>query len=256
MKKQFHIGEISHFFNLPSSTLRYWEDAGILTPQKNAENNYREYTIEDFMNLSDIIFYKSLGIPLKQIRTLEQSSPEEHSFLLNKKVKELAQQQREILYRLQKLHCRLNAINTLNALKSHPFKREDIDTDCIVSFDLIEIEKLYQYIENPYLYSRVQHSENILTETRGLTISLEQRPLFPESQILGEKTSHSYITCLMKEDVTNGFSNNLSELMAHIQKSHNTGFIISRFLLRAKENGKLFDFYKTFVEIQEEYELC
>lgn len=82
MKKQFHIGEISEFFNLPASTLRHWESTGILTPKKNHENNYREYTIEDFMNLSDIIFYKSLGLPLKQIQTMEQSTPEEHSFLL------------------------------------------------------------------------------------------------------------------------------------------------------------------------------
>ena len=52
----------------------------------NHENNYREYTIEDFMNLSDIIFYKSLGLPLKQIQTMEQSTPEEHSFLLHEKI--------------------------------------------------------------------------------------------------------------------------------------------------------------------------
>lgn len=29
MKKQFHIGEISEFFNLPASTLRHWESTGI-----------------------------------------------------------------------------------------------------------------------------------------------------------------------------------------------------------------------------------
>ena len=40
MKKQFHIGEISEFFNLPASTLRHWESTGILAPKKNHENNY------------------------------------------------------------------------------------------------------------------------------------------------------------------------------------------------------------------------
>ena len=56
MKKQFHIGEISEFFNLPASTLRHWESTGILTPKKNHENNYREYTIEYFM-ISPILFF-------------------------------------------------------------------------------------------------------------------------------------------------------------------------------------------------------
>ncbi len=219
MEKYFHIGEISQFFNLQASTLRYWEDAGILLPHKNVENNYREYTVADLMNLSDIIFYKSLGLPLKQIQTME------------------------------KLYSRLSAIHTLKELQLHPFIRTDIDTDCIVSFDLIESKKLQQYIENPYLYSRVQHSENIHEEQRGLTIPSEQLSFFPKSEILWRKSSHTYVACLMKEEVTEGFPNNLQELLTNIQKNHKTGSVISRFLLCAQENEKLYDFYKTFVEI-------
>ena len=222
MDKRFHIGEISQFFDLPASTLRYWENAGILATNKNTENNYREYTVADLMNLSDLIFYKSLGIPLKQIQTLEHSTPEEHEILFHEKIEEL---------------------------KLHPLKITDIDTDCIVSFDLIEIDKLRQYIENPYLYSRVQYSDNIRTEQRGLTISTEQRSHFPKAEVLWQKNSHTYITCLMKEEITDGYPNNLSELLAHIQKNYRTGSVISRFLLCARENGKLYDFYKTFVEI-------
>lgn len=249
MDKRFHIGEISQFFNLPASTLRYWENAGILVTNKNTENNYREYTVADLMNLSDLIFYKSLGIPLKQIQTLEHSTPEEHEILFHEKIEELNYQQQQIQYRIQKLHSRLNAIHTLKELKLHSLKITDIDTDCIVSFDLIEIDKLRQYIENPYLYSRVQHSDNIRTEQRGLTISTEQRSHFPKAEVLWQKNSHTYITCLMKEEITDGYPNNLSELLAHIQKNYRTGSVISRFLLCARENGKLYDFYKTFVEI-------
>lgn len=249
MDKRFHIGEISNFFNLPASTLRYWENRGILTTNKNIQNNYREYTVSDLMNLSDLIFYKSLGIPLKQIQTMEHSTPEEHEFLFYQKIEELKCQQQQIQYRIEKLHSRLNAIHTLKELKLHPFTKTDIDTDCIVSFDLIEIEKLRQYIENPYLYSRVQHSDNIRTEQRGLTIPSEQLPLFSKAEILWQKSSHTYITCLMKEEITEGYPNNLYELLTHIQKNYRTGSIISRFLLCAQENGKLYDFYKTFVEI-------
>ena len=85
-----------------------------------------------------------------------------------------------------------------------------------------------------------------------MTIPSEQRSLFPDTQVLWEKSRHRYIACLMKEEVTEGFPNNLSQLLSQIQKTYRTGFIISRFLLRAKENGKLYDFYKTFVEIEED----
>lgn len=249
MENQFHIGEISRFFNLPASTLRYWESTGILTPDKNTENNYREYSVSDLMTLSDILFYKNLGLPLKQIQEMKYSSPDKHKDLLTGKIEELKLQQQQIQQRIQKLHNHLTAIDELQKLQQHPFQKAEIDTHCIVSFDLIEIEKLRQYIENPYLYSRVQHSENIQEETRGLTILPEQLTLFDDSQILWKKRSNNYIACLMKEEVTKGYPNNLAELLSHIQKTHRTGHIISRFLLRAEENGKLYDFYKTFVEI-------
>ena len=251
MDNQFYIGEISNFFDLPASTLRYWEQSGVLIPNKNTENNYREYTLADLMNISDIIFYKSLGIPLKQIHTMEQSTPEEHEFLLNKKISELEYKKQQIQNCIEKIHMRINAINTLKELKLNSFKEVDIDTECIVSFDLTEIEKLRKYIENPYLYSRVQHSDNIETEIRGLTISNKHISDFPKSQTIWRKNNNKYISCLMKEEVTEGFPNNLSKLIDYVKTKYNinTGFIISRFLLCAMENGKLYDFYKTFIEI-------
>lgn len=249
MEKRFHIGEISRFFDLPASTLRYWEETGILTPGKNSENNYREYTVADLMSLSDIIFYKNLGIPLKQINELEHSAPEKHEILFYKKIEELKAEQLQIQSRIEKLHSRLDAIRKLNELREHPYMETDIDTECIVSFDLIEIEKLRQYIENPYLYSRVQESQNIQKEKRGLTIPSEQISRFPDSEVIWKKKNRSYVACLMKEEVVKGYPNNLEKILSHIRKKYRTGAVISRFLLCAEEEGKLYDFYKTFVEI-------
>ena len=62
MEHTFRIGEIADFFDIPASTLRFWEEKAIITPVKNPENNYREYQISDLMTLSDIIFYKNLKI--------------------------------------------------------------------------------------------------------------------------------------------------------------------------------------------------
>ena len=72
MKDGFQINEISKFFNVPASTLRYWEEMGVLAAKKNPENGYRIYTVSDLMTISDILFYKNLGIPLKKIRDMEK----------------------------------------------------------------------------------------------------------------------------------------------------------------------------------------
>ena len=158
MEHTFRIGEIADFFDIPASTLRFWEEKKIIHPIKNPENNYREYHISDLITLSDTIFYKNLGIPLKQICDMSHTTPEEHRLLFEEKIDELERQQRELLARMEKLKMHLSAIDTLHALKAHPFAEAAIDTECIVSFDLLEKDKLRKYMENPYLYSRVQHS--------------------------------------------------------------------------------------------------
>lgn len=64
-----------------------------------------------------------------------------------------------------------------------------------------------------------------------------------------EKQSNRYIAFLMKEEIADGFPNDLQEHLLHIRSGHKTGAMISRFLLGAREDGKVYDFYKTFVEI-------
>lgn len=251
MAYHFQIGEISHFFDIPASTLRYWEDMGVLTPAKDQTNNYREYTVEDLMSISDVIFYKKLGLSLKNIRQMESTTPEQHYHLFEDKIAGLQQQQIALQQRMEKLRCHMQAIQTLKELRENSYRETDIDTDCIVSFELIERDKLRCYIENPYLYSRVQHSENMQLEQRGITIvksdlSVE---LLKEQIIWEKKNNNRYITFLMKEEITEGFPNDLQRQLRIIQQKYQTGAVISRFLVCAQEEGKIYDFYKTFVEI-------
>lgn len=250
MAHHFQIGEISHFFDIPASTFRYWEDMGVLTPAKDQSNNYREYTIEDLMSISDVVFYKNLGLPLKNIRQMKGMTPEQHDHLFEEKLSQLQQQEIALQQRMAKLRCHMEAIQTLKELRENPYQETDIDTDCIVSFELIEQEKLRRYIENPYLYSRVQHSENMEAEQRGITIAKSELSEEQQrSQIIWEKNSKRYITFLMKEDITNGYSNDLPKHLQLIGQKHQTGAVISRFLVCAQEEGNIYDFYKTFVEI-------
>lgn len=245
----FHIGEIARFFELPASTLRYWEECGVISPEKCEENQYRTYSIPDLMTISDVIFYKNLGIPLKEIRDMEKNTPEQQKRLLEEKAELLLAQQQALVRRLEKMQTRLTAVRTLEELEAAPYRISDIDSQYIVSFELIEKNKLFQYIENPYLYSRVQHSSDLTEERRGLTIPSEQAANFPSDQILWQKNSNRYVVFLMKEEISSGFPNDLQQKLEEVQKTYCTGSIISRFLLCGHENGKTYDFYKTFVEI-------
>lgn len=245
--KNFQIGEIARFFHLPASTLRYWEDCGVLAPEKNPDNQYRTYTAPDLMTISDIIFYKSLGLSLKNIRDMEKLTPGGQKEIFDQKMLELLEEEGRLRRRAEKLRRHISAVQTLENLKQAGYQKTDIDVDCIVSFDLIEQDKLLQYIQNPYLYSRVQHSGCLEKERRGLTVPADHG--FPPSQILWQKSGGVYLAFLMKEEVSEGFPNDLAFHLGQIQKTCQTGAVISRFLLCAQENGTVYDFYKTYVEI-------
>ena len=184
MAERFAIREISRFFHIPESTLRYWEDKKILNPGK-AENGYRMYSVEDLMTISDIVFYKNLGLSLSEIGGMEQTSAGEHRKLFAERMEEIERQRALLERQMAKLTRHMQALDTLEELQKHPFQEADPGAVCMVSFELVEKEKLLQYIEDPYLYSRVQHSRNPKEEHRGLAITKENLDAFSEDILSG-----------------------------------------------------------------------
>ena len=64
------------------------------------------------------MFYKSLGLPLKQIRDMEQTTPGQHRELLEEKMGELVALQEQVRLRMEKLRCHLAAIDEVERLKN------------------------------------------------------------------------------------------------------------------------------------------
>ncbi len=46
MKKMYTIG-ISELFDLPKSTIRYWDEQGLIRSSRQEENDYRLFDIDD-----------------------------------------------------------------------------------------------------------------------------------------------------------------------------------------------------------------
>ena len=63
----FHIGELSDLFNISVDSLRYYERMGLLHPQRNEANGYREYSMDDFQTIVMIRELLGLGFHMDQI---------------------------------------------------------------------------------------------------------------------------------------------------------------------------------------------
>lgn len=64
-----NIGDISQQTDLPTKTIRYYEEIGLVTPHRGA-NGYRSFTQTDLHNLNFVARARSLGFTIEDCRAL------------------------------------------------------------------------------------------------------------------------------------------------------------------------------------------
>ena len=64
----YTAGELAALFDTPRQTLLYYDRIKLLVPEYISENNYRHYSIRQYLTLEIILNLRKLGVPVKQIR--------------------------------------------------------------------------------------------------------------------------------------------------------------------------------------------
>ncbi len=64
------IGEVAELLGITPGTIRYYEQEGLIEPDKDAKNDYRLYSYNDIFILSVILFYRDLEMPLGEIKRI------------------------------------------------------------------------------------------------------------------------------------------------------------------------------------------
>ena len=91
---QISIGEMAEKFHISPRTLRLYHDMGLLIPQSvGNSNNYRYYSVSQFQRLEMILQMKSVGLSLKQIKTiLDTRNLSVFEALLSEQIDKLSEQ--------------------------------------------------------------------------------------------------------------------------------------------------------------------
>lgn len=66
------IQEVEVRVGIKKANIRYYEEAGLLHPKRNASNRYRDYCEEDVRLLENIKFLRSLGVSVQNIKRMQQ----------------------------------------------------------------------------------------------------------------------------------------------------------------------------------------
>jgi DNA-binding transcriptional MerR regulator len=70
MKKQFGVKELALLSGVSVRTLHYYDKIGLLKPAKRTLAGYRQYEEAQLLRLQQILFFKELDFPLKEIQAI------------------------------------------------------------------------------------------------------------------------------------------------------------------------------------------
>jgi MerR family transcriptional regulator, thiopeptide resistance regulator len=158
-EKLYSVGELGQRCGVTVRTLQYYDKEGLLSPSRYSEGGRRLYTREDIFLLQQILFLKSFGFSLADIRDclMKTESAKEIAFLFS--------QQREVIQ---------EQIKKLEGIASFLFQVIGEINNCgeIGTEKLVAIMELMQQ-KNPYAFL-LRYFKNDDIKTIISTINIDQ----------------------------------------------------------------------------------
>ncbi len=139
------IGQLAKQTELPIETLRFWEQQGLLSPNTNPHNGYRDYSEKDKQQVVFIQSAKAVGFSLKEIHGLLAVRVDAENYSCHD-VKSIALKKLSLIElkinELQKMHKALKSITDICCGGEEPA------TECTIlnSLDKMESSDEYQPI--------------------------------------------------------------------------------------------------------------
>ncbi len=70
-EKTYTIGDLAKLAGVSVRTLHHYDQIGLLQPEeRDPENDYRIYRHSDLLRLQQILFFRELDFPLKEIQKI------------------------------------------------------------------------------------------------------------------------------------------------------------------------------------------
>lgn len=110
------INQVEAQAGIAKKNIRFYEEQGLISPRRNAENGYREYTEEDVQTLQRIRLMRKLGISIEEIRQMILGSHtvgdgiRRHMITLEREMRNLEQSQ-ELCRRMQTMEIPLSSLD-------------------------------------------------------------------------------------------------------------------------------------------------
>lgn len=78
MDESYNISEVAKMFNITTNKIRFYEKKGLLFPIRDDDNEYRKFNEQDIIRLQAILLYRSIGLTIKDIRSILSNTEKEN----------------------------------------------------------------------------------------------------------------------------------------------------------------------------------
>ncbi|CAJ1185917.1 hypothetical protein FD33_GL001732 [Companilactobacillus paralimentarius DSM 13238 = JCM 10415] len=145
MKKTYSIKEVADYFQLPISTIRYYDKKGLLPFVSKNAAGYRVFSKSDFGFIKTICCLKDTGMPIRDIRTYINLCMQ-GTTSIQQRGELLQQHKTNVLKQQQVLHDNLKEITT----KIQRYASDDSVNIIKSQIKFVKNEKKVLNLEDPF----------------------------------------------------------------------------------------------------------
>lgn len=248
MSEKYTLKEVSELFGVNKSALRFWEKSGLIQSNRNKGNDYREYTKEDLLRISDILNYRFAHYSIKNLKIIDNLSVEENIVLLQEIQKEITEKKEELSRIENRIQHQLRKILLFKEMREQNFTQQSPDFDCIYHLHVRYKGNVMKYTNDHNLLAVALDASD--TELKHFGLAGHAADGKSEGEILWKQQGgRHYFPFLMKVSgrmIDRGSIQ--SAIVAYAIEESKIRRIVARFIIRENENT----YYQAWLETAEE----
>ncbi|MBD1381831.1 MerR family transcriptional regulator [Metabacillus arenae] len=138
----YSVGELADVSGATIRTIQYYDKIGLLVAKRNDVNNLRYYTEGDLVKLQQILFYKKLGMSLKEIKEhcLNYESQDDLKQILEQQKDILFKKEMEIKTNIAVIEAILSTMETYGPYDLEAMMKLTLNLNKTAIFDYMSIE--------------------------------------------------------------------------------------------------------------------
>lgn len=232
------ISQVAANMGVRASTLRFWESEGLVTFERNGENNYRTPSLQNLLQVFDVVLYRSLDMPIEKIKSYFGADLDAMQALLNDDLNAVADKIAALQHTAQRIREREKAVSRARSLSGSGQVTVNAALPAFRPFTYdsrADIELMLRDCTLTGLHRRTGEEKHEFIS-------------FDESRVMPEK---EYVFGLLKVDTDTQEMLNAEDFRTYAARLGRTsGDMFGRYLTTAAENGVRRDLYEGYLELE------